>query len=302
MLSSHETEAKGHSVRAIYYYAAATDLVRLSPKDDANSQSLQTALKRLWRDTVDKKMYITGGLRSVTQWEGFGSAYLLPNLESDSCYAETCATLRSSTGAIACCAWSLIQNTQMSWRSLFTMDSLEQSTNELKIPGTDIVVSQKTGMPWSGVVTLSVSQGKTKSGYLHVPTDSDTEIHLTFSMILRKVYAHPSTDKHSAYLMRGALVYCFEDVDNAGCDLDNFVLTEALVQDGQKVSVGGVTGVVTAHAEGRQLQRTENRSLYSDQPWVYEKENRILTAIPYLLWVIVVGMGNESLGTSNWIS
>lgn len=85
-------EVEGHSVRAMYYYTAATDLVRLLAAKDAEVARLVPALQQLWRDMVDKKMYVTGALGSVTQWEGFGPAYVLGDLESEGCYAETCAT------------------------------------------------------------------------------------------------------------------------------------------------------------------------------------------------------------------
>ncbi|KAF9873806.1 hypothetical protein CkaCkLH20_08540 [Colletotrichum karsti] len=82
------TELVGHSVRAMYFMTAATDLVRLT-----KNQGIESSLKKLWRDMVDKKMYITGGLGSVRQWEGFGHPYVLGDTEEGSvCYAETCAT------------------------------------------------------------------------------------------------------------------------------------------------------------------------------------------------------------------
>ncbi|SPO00359.1 uncharacterized protein DNG_03204 [Cephalotrichum gorgonifer] len=83
-----ETELRGHSVRAMYLMTAATDLVRLT-----NHAGLKAALDRLWRDMVDGKMYITGGLGSVKQWEGFSQPYVLHDTEEGGvCYAETCAT------------------------------------------------------------------------------------------------------------------------------------------------------------------------------------------------------------------
>lgn len=82
------TEIKGHSVRAMYFLTAATDLYRLTGNDQ-----IKTALERLWRDMVDKKMYITGGLGAVKQWEGFGHPYVLGDTEEGGCcYTETCAT------------------------------------------------------------------------------------------------------------------------------------------------------------------------------------------------------------------
>lgn len=49
-----------------------------------------TALARLYKDMVEKKMYLTYGIGSIHQWEGFGEAYDLPN---ESAYCETCASI-----------------------------------------------------------------------------------------------------------------------------------------------------------------------------------------------------------------
>ena len=88
-------EVEGHAVRAMYLYAGVTDLVRLDEGEDkagGEKEGMKEALLRLWRDMVDKKMYVTGGIGGVGQWEGFGEAYQLPDLESEGCYCETCAT------------------------------------------------------------------------------------------------------------------------------------------------------------------------------------------------------------------
>lgn len=55
-----------------------------------NDTSLLLVLVRLYRDLVDTKMYVTYGIGSVHQWEGFGDSYDLPN---DSAYCETCASI-----------------------------------------------------------------------------------------------------------------------------------------------------------------------------------------------------------------
>lgn len=88
---TEQSELEGHSVRAMYYYTAATDLVRIRGGSDEYSLQIMRALSSLWRDLVDKKIYVTGAIGSVTQWEGFGPAYVLNNLESEGCYGETCA-------------------------------------------------------------------------------------------------------------------------------------------------------------------------------------------------------------------
>ncbi|MCL6605494.1 MAG: glycoside hydrolase family 127 protein [Paenibacillus sp.] len=80
-----QTEAVGHSVRAVYMYTAMADLAALT--DD---EELYNACVRLWNNIVDKQMYITGGIGSTHLGEAFTFDYDLPN---DSVYAETCASI-----------------------------------------------------------------------------------------------------------------------------------------------------------------------------------------------------------------
>ena len=82
----HEQDTMlGHSVRAMYLITAAANL---------NGALLDDA-KRLWTDTVDRKMYPTGGVGSVPRLEGFSEIpHFLPNGEDEGgCYAETCASI-----------------------------------------------------------------------------------------------------------------------------------------------------------------------------------------------------------------
>ena len=49
---------------------------------------------RLWDNMVLRKMYVTGGIGAMSQWEGFGPDYFLPQGTDDGgCYAETCASI-----------------------------------------------------------------------------------------------------------------------------------------------------------------------------------------------------------------
>lgn len=77
--------AEGHSVRAMYLYSGMADIV--ASKGDT---TLIPALESIWHDIVDKKMHINGGLGAVPGIEGFGPAYVLPNLDT---YDETCAAV-----------------------------------------------------------------------------------------------------------------------------------------------------------------------------------------------------------------
>jgi DUF1680 family protein len=80
-----QTEAMGHAVRAVYLYSGMADVVRIS-KD----QELFSVCKKLWKDIIEKKMYITGSIGASPHGEAFSFAYDLPN---DTAYAETCAAI-----------------------------------------------------------------------------------------------------------------------------------------------------------------------------------------------------------------
>jgi uncharacterized protein len=86
-----QEEAVGHSVRAMYLYAGATDVAALT-----NDESLVKAVDRLWENVVGKKTYVTGGVGAEGQGEAFGKDYELPNRTA---YCETCANL-------ATCYWN----------------------------------------------------------------------------------------------------------------------------------------------------------------------------------------------------
>jgi DUF1680 family protein len=80
-----QTEAVGHAVRAMYLYSAMADLAL-----ELDDETLRTACERLWDDVVSTKLYITGGIGSLPEIEGFGPAHHLPDADG---YAETCAAI-----------------------------------------------------------------------------------------------------------------------------------------------------------------------------------------------------------------
>jgi DUF1680 family protein len=82
-----QDEVLGHAVRAMYMYAAMTDIAVLMKDAD-----YERAVDRLWRNMVEKKAYLTGGIGSRHEGEAFGENYELPNLTA---YNETCAAIGS---------------------------------------------------------------------------------------------------------------------------------------------------------------------------------------------------------------
>lgn len=75
----------GHAVRAMYLYSAMADAVRVS--DDG---AYMDALRKVWAHTVERNMYVTGGIGPSKHNEGFTFDYDLPN---ESAYCETCAAI-----------------------------------------------------------------------------------------------------------------------------------------------------------------------------------------------------------------
>jgi DUF1680 family protein len=78
---------EGHSVRAMYLYAAVTDLVA-----ETGDEELWAAMDRLWENMTTRRMYVTGGIGPEHDHEGFTEDYDLPN---ETAYAETCAAIGS---------------------------------------------------------------------------------------------------------------------------------------------------------------------------------------------------------------
>lgn len=81
----NQDEVVGHAVRAVYMYAAMTDIAALK-----NDSLYLNAVNNLWDNMVQKKMYITGGIGAKHEGESFGKNYELPNLTA---YNETCASI-----------------------------------------------------------------------------------------------------------------------------------------------------------------------------------------------------------------
>ena len=80
-----QTEIVGHAVRAGYLYSGVADVAALT-----HDTAYFHALERIWNNMVAKKLYITGGIGSRAQGEGFGPEYELNN---HTAYCETCASI-----------------------------------------------------------------------------------------------------------------------------------------------------------------------------------------------------------------
>lgn len=89
-----ETEAVGHAVLALYYYAGAADVYA-----ETGEKALIDALDKLCDNVTQKKMYVTGAVGQTHYGrssrldkieEGFIDEYMMPNMTA---YNETCANI-----------------------------------------------------------------------------------------------------------------------------------------------------------------------------------------------------------------
>ena len=75
----------GHAVRATYMYSGMADVAAIT-----GNKAYTNALTKIWDDLLKTKFYLTGGIGSGGDNEGFGEPYYLPNM---SAYCETCASI-----------------------------------------------------------------------------------------------------------------------------------------------------------------------------------------------------------------
>ena len=80
-----QDSAEGHAVRLVYMCTALADVAA-----STGNKELEAVCRRIWRNIVDKRMYITGGIGSTVNGESFTLDYDLPN---DTMYCETCASI-----------------------------------------------------------------------------------------------------------------------------------------------------------------------------------------------------------------
>lgn len=77
--------AEGHAVRVVYLCTGMAKLAYLH-----HDEKMLIACRHLWKNIVEKRMYITGAIGSTVTGEAFTADYDLPN---DTMYGETCASI-----------------------------------------------------------------------------------------------------------------------------------------------------------------------------------------------------------------
>lgn len=80
-----QVSAEGHAVRACYLYAAMADAAV-----ETGDEPLFDACRRIWRNIVERRSFVHGGVGSTGRGERFTFDYDLP---CEQAYAETCAAI-----------------------------------------------------------------------------------------------------------------------------------------------------------------------------------------------------------------
>jgi uncharacterized protein len=184
------------------------------------------------------------------------------------------------------------------------------------VGGQKVKIKEESDYPWSGAVKISIdpehdgafglrlripawTQGATaavngvsvdmagvRNGYLDIKRvwRSGDTVALDLPMRAERVYAHPLVrmDVGRVALKRGPLVYCLEEVDNAGRRTQQLRLPRAA--ELRPVTRADLfDGVVAIVAEGKALETVDwQGDLYRNAAPRETTAN--LTAIPYYLW------------------
>jgi DUF1680 family protein len=142
-------------------------------------------------------------------------------------------------------------------------------------------------------VELAIERGYARIHRLWAAGD---KVLLRLPMVAERLYAHPKVraDFGRVALRRGPLIYCFEEADNPGGEVQTVSLPRSSTIDSNwRGDLFG--GVVTLAAEGSREVAEQDAPLYAPTP-PEEREAR-LTAIPYYLWA------NRSPGSMQvWIA
>ncbi|HEX5837937.1 MAG TPA: beta-L-arabinofuranosidase domain-containing protein [Anaerolineales bacterium] len=157
---------EGHSVRFGYLETAIAMILREQPVT-----ALLSALEQAWDRMVERRMYITGGLGSAPEIEGFGRDY---ELDPELAYAETCASIAS-----------LLWNWEM---SLLTKKACYSDLFEWQLYNATNVCMGQSGDTYLYNNPLEVHGGVTRQGWYVVPC-CPSNLSRTFADIGKYIYS-----------------------------------------------------------------------------------------------------------------
>ena len=161
-----QTSPEGHSVRFGYLQTAIAMLLRARP-----DRQLLSTLEQAWERMVTRRMYITGGLGSAPEIEGFGRDY---ELDPEYAYAETCASIAS-----------LLWNWEM---ALLTKQARYADLFEWQLYNATSVGMGQSGDTYLYNNPLEVHGGVTRKGWYAVPC-CPSNLSRTFADLGKYIYS-----------------------------------------------------------------------------------------------------------------
>lgn len=161
-----QTSPVGHSVRFGYLETAIAMLCREKP-----DKALLSTLEQAWERMVTRRMYITGGLGSAPEIEGFGRDY---DLDPEYAYNETCASLAS-----------LFWNWEM---ALITKNARYSDLFEWQLYNATNVGMGQNGNTYLYNNPLTVHGGVTRQGWYVVPC-CPSNLSRTFADLGKYIYS-----------------------------------------------------------------------------------------------------------------
>ena len=164
-----QTVPVGHSVRFGYLETAIAMLRR--SKSEWQSDLLPT-LEQAWEWMVTRRMYITGGLGSAPEIEGFGADY---DLDPELAYAETCASIAS-----------LLWNWEM---ALLTKKAQYTDLFEWQLYNATSVGMGQNGDTYLYNNPLEVHRGVTRQGWYSCPC-CPSNLSRTFADLGKYIFSH----------------------------------------------------------------------------------------------------------------
>lgn len=177
-----QTTPVGHSVRFGYLATAIAMLCR--SRSDwqhlhlrvVQVSDLLPTLEQAWERMVTRRMYVTGGLGSAPEIEGFGGDF---DLDPEYAYNETCASLAS-----------LFWNWEM---SLITKNARYSDLFEWQLYNATNVGMGQNGNTYLYNNPLTVHGGVTRQGWYVVPC-CPSNLSRTFADLGKYIYSHNEND------------------------------------------------------------------------------------------------------------
>lgn len=288
--------ADGHAVRVGYLCTGVAHVGRL-----LGDQGLIDTAKRLWKNIVTRRMYVTGAIGSTHVGESFTYDYDLPN---DTMYGETCASVdryiyTERDGGKTVLSHQFIANKAefasgltVEQRSDFPWNGHVEYTVSLPASATDSSVRFGLRIPgWSlGFYALTVN-GKSavaqpEDGFVYLMVNAGDTLELDMPVKFVRANSRVRSDAGQVAVMRGLLVYCVEQADNPG-DLWNYRLADGVDAAAAKTEfqsdlLGGVDTVSLPAV--REQADSDDAALYASADVAPATEAAILTLVPYYSW------------------